>query len=157
MKQLYLTTAHCVIRNFTSEDFVDLYEVLSDKTVMEFIEPPFSLEDTKNFIAEAGLCEEPLVYALIWKETDRVIGHVIFHPYDEDSHEIGWIINRLYWNRGIASEVTASLLDHAKKISIPSCVIECDPRQVASVRIAQKFGFFYEGEEDGCSVYRLTL
>jgi len=157
MNQMHLPTARCVIRNFTAEDLFDLYEVLSDESVMEFIEPPFSLEDTKNFIEDVGLSEEPMVYALVWKETNRVIGHVIFHHYEEDSFEIGWIIHRLYWNKGIASEVTASLLTHAKKRSLQSCVIECDPRQIASIQIARKFGFLFEGEDDGCMVYRLTI
>ena len=124
---------------------------------MEFIEPPFTMEDTTDFLLNAGLCDEPLVYALIWKETTRVIGHVIFHPYEEDSFEIGWIISRKFWKRGIASEVTASLLDYAKNLSIRSCVIECDPAQTASIRIAQKFGFCYVGEDDGCAVFRIAL
>lgn len=157
MNSLYLTTPRCIIRNFVAEDILDLHEVLSDESVMEFIEPPFSLEDTKAFIADAGLSKEPHVYALVWKESNRVIGHVIFHPYEEDSFEIGWIINRKYWKRGIASEVTASLLDYARTLSLRSCVIECDPRQMASIQIALKFGFHYEREDGGCAVYRLKI
>lgn len=152
-----LSTQRCLIRKFTENDASDLYEVLSNREVMAFIESPFDLRQTRNFIAEAGLCEPPLVYALVWNATAQVIGHVIFHEYEKNSYEIGWIIRREYWGMGIASEVTASLIEYAKALNFSSCVIECDPNQTASIRIAQKHGFTYEGKDDGCAVYRLTL
>lgn len=149
-----LTTARCVIRDFLADDACDLYETLSDDAVMEYIEPTFSMEETKAFIEDAGMCEPPLVYALVWRETGKVIGHVIFHPYEEGSCELGWIIHKAYWGKGIASEVTAGLLEYAKNLGAGSCVIECDPLQKASQHIALKYSFVYEGEDDGCSVYR---
>lgn len=152
-----LQTSRCRIRNLTMEDADDLYKTLSDEKVMEYIETPFDMEQTKEFIEEAGLCEPPLVYALTWKETNEVIGHVIFHQYDESSYEIGWIIRREYWGRGIADEVTKALVEYARGLDISSCVIECDTEQTASKHIALKNGFVYEGQNDGCDVYRLNL
>ena len=152
-----LTTSRCCIRDFTMDDTADLHKVLSDEKVMEYIEPAFDLEQTKEFIEEAGLCEPPLVYALEWKEIGKVIGHVIFHQYEEDSYEIGWIINRGYWGKGVADEVTKALVEYAKGLGITRCVIECDTEQAVSKHIALKNGFVYEGEDDGCDVYRLKL
>ncbi|MBO5352986.1 MAG: GNAT family N-acetyltransferase [Lachnospiraceae bacterium] len=152
-----MITPRCIIRGFVMNDAAELYNVLSDEKVMEYIEPAFTMEQTKAFIDEAGLCEPPLVYALEWKENHLVIGHVIFHLYEEDSYEIGWIINREYWGRGIADEVTRALIEYARGLDISSCVIECDTEQTASKHIALKNGFVYEGEEDGCDVYRLKL
>jgi len=153
----YIETERLIVRNFTEKDVDDLFETLSDEAVMKYIEPPFDMEKTKEFIREAGLCELPLVYALEWKETGKVIGHVIFHPYEEDSYEIGWILNRRYWGKGIADEVTKMLVEHARKLQSNSCIIECDERQAASRHIALKNGFVYEGEDDGCSIYRLKM
>lgn len=150
-------TSRCIVRNFEYTDTEQLYMTLSDKTVMEYIEPPFTLEQTKEFIEEAGLCSPPLVYALVWKETNCVIGHVIYHLYEENSYEIGWIINKDYWNIGIASEITKELISRARLSGTKSCVIECDPEQQSSKRIAMKNGFIYEGNDDGCEVYRLHL
>ena len=153
-----IETSRCIIRNFTMDDATDLYKTLSDEKVMEYIEPAFDMEQVKTFIKETGLCEPTLVYALVWKETNEVIGHVIFHLYEEGSYEIGWIIRQEYWGRGIAGEVTEALVKYAETLGgIHSCVIECDPEQEASKRIARKYGFTYEGEDDGCDVYRLRL
>lgn len=152
-----LVTEHCIIRNFTTNDADELYETLSNEEVMEYIEPVFDMKRTKEFIETAGLCVPPLVYALIWKDTGKVIGHVIFHQYENDSYEIGWVLNRKYWGKGIAGEVTTSLIDYSKSLEAKSCVIECAPGQKVSQHIAQKNHFVFEGEQDGCAVYRMTF
>ena len=43
------------IRNMTELDTKDLYEVLSDPDVMKYIEPPYSLEQTKRFLVDCGM------------------------------------------------------------------------------------------------------
>ncbi len=153
----YIKTERLLVRKFNETDTDDLFETLSDEAVMKYIEPPFSRNQTQKFILEAGLCEPPLVYALEWRETGKVIGHVIFHPYEEESYEIGWILNRNYWAKGIADELTKALVYYAKVHEISSLIIECDKEQVASKHIALKNGFVFVGEEDGCEVYRLDV
>lgn len=154
---MIIETERCIIRHFTEDDALQLNEILSDKDVMQYIEPPFTMQQTEDFIKDAGLCSPPLVHALVWRETSRVIGHVIFHRYEEDSIEIGWIIHKDFWGQGIAGEVTSALIAHARKIGAQSCIIECDPKQTATARIALKHGFAFEGQDDGCCIYRLIL
>ena len=151
-----IQTRRCWIRAFGLEDAEALQCVLGDGEVMRYIETPFTLAQTEAFIHHAGLCEPPLVYAVVWKETGSVIGHVIFHPYDGEFHEIGWIISRAYWGVGIACELTEALIQQAKALN-KGCVLECHPAQAATKRIAQKYGFVYEGQSDGCDVYRLNI
>lgn len=155
--QVDLVTSRCHIRNFSMDDVDDLYEALSDESVMRHIESPFNKEQTKEFIREAGMCESPLVYAVVWKPTGKVIGHVIFHPYEQSFYEIGWILNKEYWGKGIADELTKELINYARFIGIGSCIIECDTRQNVSKKIAIKNGFTYEGVIDDLERYRLIL
>lgn len=152
-----LVTERCHIRNFSMADIDDLYEALSDEDVMIHIESAFDRERTKEFIREAGMCEIPLVYAVVWKLTGKVIGHAIFHQYEETDYEIGWILNKEYWGKGIADELTKELINYARYIGISSCIIECDTKQIASKRIALKNGFAYEGIIDNLERYRLIL
>ena len=119
--------------------------------------PAFDLEKTKRFIQEAGLCDPPLVYAIMWKASGSVIGHVIFHLYEENSYEIGWIIHQKYWGMGIADELTKTLINHAKSLHADSCVIECCTEQAASQRIAARNGFVYEGKQDELARFRLRF
>ncbi len=152
-----LTTKRCLIRNMTMEDADQLHQGLSDERVMKYLEPAFDMAKTKNFIQSAGLCEPPLIYAIVWKTTGGVIGHAIFHSYEENSCEIGWVLQEAYWGMGIADEVTTGLIEAARDAGAESCIIECDERQIASKRIAAKNGFVYEGKADGPERYRLML
>ena len=155
--KMELFTKRCMIRNFRQEDEKDLYKVLSDAEVMKYIEPVFDMEKTTDFIKNAGLCEPPLVYAVEILETERVIGHLIFHSYEKSDYEIGWVINRNYWGMGIADELTKAIVEYSKEADIESLVIECDENQAASKNIALKNGFVYQGKTDNLEVYRLML
>lgn len=152
-----LATKRCLIRNMKPEDVHDLYQVLSDEAVMKYIEPAFDTEKTKNFIHSAGLCDPPLVYAIVWKATGTVIGHAIFHVYEQSDYELGWVLHRDYWGMGIAGEVTEVLLGYAKHLGAMSCVIECDTQQAVSKRIAIRNGFIHEGTFENLERYRLEL
>ena len=152
-----LTTQRCLIRNMVGTDAADLYRVLSDAHVMLYLEPPFDMARTKEFIRSAGLCEPPLVYVIVWKETGNVIGHAIFHAYEQNDYEIGWVLGRDYWGRGIADEVTKALIRYAGDLGVTGCVIACDARQIASKKIAIKNGFVYQGQSDGLERYRCVL
>lgn len=152
-----LTTERCLIRDMRMEDADDLYQVLSDKRVMMYIEQAFDMERTRRFIQSAGLCEPPLVYAIVWKMTGKVIGHAIFHLYGKNDYEIGWVLKKAFWGIGIADEVTKELVKRARYLGAVSCVIECDERQITSKRIAIKNGFAYEDTSDSLERYRLVL
>lgn len=153
----YLETSNCIIRNFVLSDVKELYETLSDKEVMEYVEPPFTLGQTAQFIKHIMLSEKPPVFAVEYKETGKVIGHVIYHSYDKNSYELGWILNRKYWGKGIAEELTFSLIEFSKNNGIESLIIECSPKQAVTKHIAQKYHFSYEGMQDDCEIYRLNL
>ena len=140
------------IRKMTFADLDDLYALLSDVEVMRFIEPPFSKEKTVQFLMDAGLPEIPLVYAV--EDSSSFIGYVIFHDYNEENMEIGWILKRDVWGKGYASILTKMLIDESRKLR-KGAIIECDPRQAVTEHIAKKHGFVFSGKRDGCDVYKL--
>ena len=138
-----IETQRLLVRPFEERDLDALCAVLSDPETMKYIEPPFSCERTARFLREAGLCEPPLVFAA--EDHGGVIGHVIFHACGApDRYEVGWVLRRDRWGRGYAS-------------GLKSLLIECDPRQAATRRIAEAFGFRPAGREDGLEVFLLEL
>lgn len=71
-----MKTEKLTIRKMTTEDLFPLYHVLSDPEVMEYLEPPFSMEAAKQFLYKAGICETPLIWAV--EDVRKVfIGYVI--------------------------------------------------------------------------------
>ncbi len=148
-----IETERLLVRRLQEADDEKLYAVLSDPEVMRYIEPPFSLEQTRSFIREAGLCEPPLVYAVIWKQTGELIGHLIWHPWDETAMELGWILRRDFWGRGIARELTAAILTRTDR----DVVLECSPEQTATRRIAESFGFARTASAKDLLCYRRRI
>ena len=140
------------IRKMQPGDADALYRLLSDPEVMRYLEPPFDRAQTEDFLRRAGLAEPPLVYAA--EKNEDFIGYVIYHAYDAESVEIGWVLLPDYWGRGYASALTDRLIDMAQQEQ-KSVVIECAPAQEATKRIAIKKGFRACGICDGLAVYRL--
>ncbi|MCI8287158.1 MAG: GNAT family N-acetyltransferase [Lachnospiraceae bacterium] len=139
------------VRRMKLSDLDELYSLISNPEVMRYIEPPYSHADTEKFLREAGLLEPPLIYAVDDKES-RFIGYVIYHSYNQDGVEIGWLLKPEEWHKGYAGELTGMLLDMAAG-SAAYAVIECFPQQEITKRIALKSGFVYSGMADGCEVF----
>ena len=147
-----MITERLKIRKFTNNDLTELYNLLSDEDVMEFIEPPFSWKKTANFLNSVALIDPPLIYA-VEDFNQKCIGYVIFHEYDKDSFELGWILNKRDWGKGYASELTKAFIKRSSKIG-KNLIIECDSNQEISQQIAMQNDFEFLGESDGCSVFK---
>ena len=101
MHHMKLITERLLIRNMKISDLEDLYLVYSNDQVMKYVEPTFSLEKTREFIEKFGLIGTPLVYSIEVKNTSKVIGHFIYHFFEDNkTYEIGFILNNQYWNKG---------------------------------------------------------
>ena len=124
-------------RRMTEADLEPLHRLLSDPEVMRYLEPPFSREQTRAFLERAGLTPEPLILAV---DDGGFAGYVIWHPYDDVSMELGWVLDRSRWGRGYAGELTRLLTDRARRQG-RGVVIECVPEQTVTRHIAEKSGF----------------
>ncbi len=62
---------------------------------------------------------------------------MIWHPYDDVSMELGWVLDRSRWGRGYAGELTRLLTDRARRQG-RGVVIECVPEQTVTRHIAEK-------------------
>lgn len=143
---------HLSIRKMESKDLHPLHEIVSDPETMRYLEPPFSMEKTRAFLEKAGLADPPLIYAAE-DEKGQFVGYVIFHDYEESYKEIGWVLNKQFWGRGYAQNLTKQLIERAS-LEKKGLVMECDPRQQATKKIARTFGFHYIGRIDGLDVFK---
>ena len=142
-----------IIRKMREQDLEPLHILLSSPEVMKCLEPPFTKQQTGEFL-QSALSDEPRVFAA---EADSIfIGYVIYHPYEEDTMELGWVLLPEYWGKGCASALTRQMMDMAAAAG-KKPVIECDPAQEVTKHIAQKFGFVRTETRDGLDVYRLPV
>jgi RimJ/RimL family protein N-acetyltransferase len=138
---MFIETKRLIVRDFLEDDIFEAYQYLSDEQVMKFVEPIFSLEQTREFVLTYG-CEKNMVFALMEKESKKLIGHMIFHPYDsQDEYEIGWIINSDFWGKGYAAEVSEALIGYAfENLNANRIVAETVEKNVHALSIIQKLG-----------------
>lgn len=142
-----------MIRKMKHSDLWPLYDILSDSRVMQYLEPPFSLEQTQAFLEEHGLSAEPRIFA-VEDAHDTFVGYIIYHDYDENSVEIGWVLQPRVWGQGYASALTLQLTEKAAAAR-KDVIIECVPEQEATKAIAEKYGFSLADTSDGLLVYKL--
>ena len=107
-----LTTERLIIRDFRAEDAPELQEILGDGETMAHCEPPYTPAQTEALLRDFCMGRHGAVAAAL-RDTDRVIGYILFHETEEDVYEIGWFFNRRYWRQGYAYEACRAVLDEA--------------------------------------------
>ena len=144
-------TDRLLIRPFQSSDCEEVFAYLSDEETMYYLpEGPFDEEATRRWITSREKDGE--AYAVVLRESGRVVGHVVFERYFGDhTYEIGWIFHRSVRNRGIATEAARAVIAYAfEEKALHRIVATCQPENVASYRVMEKLGMRREGSYKQC-------
>lgn len=149
-----LETERLNIRLFNENDTEDLYEICSDDLVTKYLsfETYTSIVDANARLEFLKKEYEELVVPPVWAIADKVTGKLIgsinfLHVREKDSYaEIGYLLHRGYWNKGIMTEALKEVLKFGfEKMKLNRIVIHCDARNIGSYRVMEKNGLIYEG------------
>ncbi len=150
--QLNITTDRLLIRRFTFDDWQSVFNYTSDRNVMEYIpEGVFTKEMAKKFV-ENNSGENAKNYAVLLRDEQTLIGHLVFHPYfGNHTYEIGWGFHPAYQNKGYASEAAHSMLKHGfETMNLHRIIATCQPENTPSWRVMEKIGMRREGYFKKC-------
>jgi len=147
-----LETERLLIRNFDEHDIDDVFVFTSDPYIVE-LTSIFDLMQTRD---EAKLYVEsmiqysrngiPCYWAIQEKATGKVIGLICIDIQSRTRGDLGYVVARDYWGRGIATEATKAVIDFGFKVlDLKRIEALCDPRNIASARVLEKCGMGYEG------------
>ncbi len=154
-----IETPRLLIRGFTLEDANDLQEILGDAETMEYLEPAYDLEKTGAFL-ESFCMKRRGAVAAVDKQTQKLIGYLLFNEVAPGEYEMGWIFNRSYWRRGYAWEACTALKDFAFRELGAQRIFAETLDSVKSVGLMQKLGMTLEeiqsGQERDLYVYALS-
>lgn len=145
-----IITDRIILRNFKKEDLQDLYEYCSQEGVGEAAGWPHhkTLEESATVLN--GFMKNEHQYAIVYKEDNKVIGHIGVHEDSEDGRldtkELGYVLNKNYWKRGIMTEVIYAILDYLFSNDICYVYACCFKHNEASKRLIEKCGFDFENE-----------
>ena len=145
---MLIETERLVIRNFAENDAADLFEILGDDETMKYCEPAYDFIKTENFLKDFCIKRKGAVCAVL-KETEKLIGYILFSEYEKDIYEIGWFFNRNYWNRGFAYESCRAVIEYAFGVLRAKKVFAETIDGEKSVHIMKKLGMKQESAEPG--------
>lgn len=139
-----IKTERLILRRYRESDLEDLHRYLSDPETVRF-EPyrPMSMEETRAELKRRIASDEMIAVEL--KDTGRLIGNVYLGRRDFNSMELGFVFNREYWGKGLASESCRAVLRKAFADGAHRIFAECDPENENSWRLLEALGFRREG------------
>jgi ribosomal-protein-alanine N-acetyltransferase len=158
-----LETQRLILRPFEEKDFHDFYEYAKNPNVgpnagwEPHTNPEMSKEILKKFI------ESDEVWALVWKENNKVIGSVGLHnDYLRNAPDVkmlGYVLSQDYWGRGIMTEAAMAAIDYSfETMNILLLTIHHYANNLHSKRVIEKCGFVYEGTLRRCiQIYNGTI
>ncbi len=144
---LELHSARLVIRSIIPEDWCSIFEYMSDENVTRWLPEGKFTEITAREFAERNSGNAARALAVIERQANRFLGHMVFHPVDATrTHEIGWVIHQSEHGNGYASEAASALLKHAfSTLDCHRVIATCQPENIASWRVMEKIGMRREG------------
>lgn len=140
---MYIETKRMIIRDFCFNDVNDLYEILGDAETMVNLEPAYSFEKTKSFLSEFCI-EKKGAVAAVKKDSNKVIGYILFNTLEKSVYEIGWIFNKNYWRQGYAYESCSELIAYAFHVLHASKVVAETIDKQKSTHLMEKLGMTLE-------------
>jgi ribosomal-protein-alanine N-acetyltransferase len=155
---IVLETARLILRHLELNDLNDLYKLYSDPEIRKYFpEGVLTLAETREHLEwyidgprdhpELGL------WATIHKETGGLIGRCGLLPWEIDGArevEIAYLLDKLFWHQGLATEAARGLLEYGfEKLRLSRLICMMAPENRASQRVAQRIGMRLEGKVDG--------
>jgi RimJ/RimL family protein N-acetyltransferase len=108
-----IESARAKLRRFNSDDYENLRMLDCEEDIMKFtpaktIQTP---EQTRERLVRYS--NNPGVWAAVDKSTNDFIGWFMLITTDLPYSEIGFMLVKKYWNKGLATEISRAMIEHA--------------------------------------------
>ena len=139
------------IRKLTIEDVITTFAYSSnhENTYYMLNSPFLTIDETKEFVSKCIAEYESknprfLSFAVVYNDVH--VGEV-FASISKKEADIGWIIDKRYWGKGIATCGAKLFIEYLKnEHGIEHLISCCDARNMPSRRIMEKLGMKFVGE-----------
>jgi RimJ/RimL family protein N-acetyltransferase len=90
------------------------------------------------------------LWAVEERATGKFIGRIgLWNPEGWLGLEVGWLLDRAWWGRGLATEGARAALDYAfATLGADHVISVIHPENTRSIRVAEKIGERFEREHD---------
>jgi [ribosomal protein S5]-alanine N-acetyltransferase len=150
---MILATERLRLRDFDDRDWEAMLAIEGDVEAVRYQSfEPRTEADCRVYIARDVASRSPQRWcfdmAVTLASTGRVVGRVGLDLKAPERlvGELWFILERASWGQGLMPEAAACLADFGfQEMKLRRVFLECDPRNVAAVRLAEKLGMKREG------------
>ena len=148
-----LKTERLILRKMKITDSEDMFEYSKDPEVTKYLlwsphtEYSQSLEYLR-FLQGRYRAGDFYDWGIVLKDSGKMIGTCGFTSLDfgNNSGEVGYVINRAYWGKGIASEALAQVMRFGfMELNLHRLEARYMAENVSSRRVMEKCGMSFEG------------
>lgn len=141
MKMIRLETERLILKNYSMDDFNDIYNYFSSEEVAKYEDfYPMSEEEVSEQIIEWKNDDSRLVVEL--KSNHIVIGSVGYFVDEDGDYSIDFDFNPSYGKMGYATEASNKLLSYLfDTLGIKEVYGDCDIYNINSWKLLERLGF----------------
>ena len=173
-----IETSRLLLRPFCVEDAEDLYEYLNEPAVHCFACMKLADIEAAKAAAQERVKDADYTFAIVLKETGKVIGEIEAHPEGsqpdlekcivKDTFSPCWMLNKDYQGKGYAYEAAHAFFDYLfKKQNARRIYAYTEDYNLPSQHLCEKLGMRVEGlfrefvtfvsDENGEPIYENTM
>jgi RimJ/RimL family protein N-acetyltransferase len=164
---MIIETKRLILREYTMEDFNDLYEILSCPITMSHYIKPYDENGTKRWIDWCINSYKTYgfgLWAIVLKDSNKFIGDCGLSMQNIDGEllpEIGYHINKNYWRQGYAKEAAEAVKEWAfKNTQFNTLYSYMTKDNVGSYKTAESIGMKrikeYKDDQEELLVYSIN-
>ena len=149
-----ILTDRLVLRKLAYGDEEDIFNnYASDEEVPKYMTwlPHSDISVTKHLVnmwVSDYIDDRCSRFVLVDKDINQVIGMIdIVHFYEGNAVEIGYVLSRKYWNRGLMTEACQTFINYLFNKGIKKIFIQAHVDNIGSNRVIEKCGFRFTHQE----------
>jgi [ribosomal protein S5]-alanine N-acetyltransferase len=150
-----LETERLLLRTWRESDLLPFSAMNEDPLVMEFFPKTLSHEESTESYKRITAFIEQTGFGLFAAEDKASRGFIGFIGFNRPSFtssftpciEIGWRLDRRFWNRGLATEGAKACLEYGfSSLDLNEVVSFTSKLNTKSINVMRKIGMTFEGE-----------
>ncbi|MCQ2506865.1 MAG: GNAT family N-acetyltransferase [Lachnospiraceae bacterium] len=143
---MIINTKRLTLRPLGVKDLKSVHAYAGDSENCKYMLflPNETEEKTLEFLMRAEKqwnSENPAYYEFAIEFEGKHIGAIsLWLLEDGETGELGWVIHKDFWGRGIVTEAATAMIEFAGTLNLKKLIAQCDCRNIGSAKVMEKIG-----------------